>query len=114
MRNNLRYLALAAFAAPLTVACHHKDDDKIYMEGNLNPGIPAYKVCGTAVIGHTGGITTPSTGVKYYWTNNYNTKEEASASSPTPHDTVLFLSPAYKLPAAFLGTSLQKASNTTS
>lgn len=59
----------------LAAACHKKDKDKIYMEGNLDPQVPAYKVCGTAVICKTGGITVPSSGVKYYWTDSFHTSD---------------------------------------
>ena len=47
------------------------------MQGDLVPGIPAYKLSGTACVCRTGGITTPSSGVKYFWTNSYNTKDTA-------------------------------------
>ena len=75
MRMKIRYLATLALAAFVMVSCHKKDEEKLYMDGNMNPGIPAYKVCGTTVKGYTGGITTPSSGVSYYWTNSYNTKD---------------------------------------
>ena len=71
MRRFLTYLTLVAVAASVMVSCHKKDEEKLYMEGNMDPGIPAYKVCGTACIGHTGGITTPSSGVKYYWFDSF-------------------------------------------
>lgn len=75
MRKSLRYLALTVLAAAIMASCHKKDEEKDYMSGNMEPGIPAYKVCGTTCIGHTGGITTPSSGVKYYWTDSYHTSD---------------------------------------
>ena len=75
MRISFRYLLLALGMVALAAACHKKDKEKLYMDGNMDPQIPAYKVCGTACIAHTGGITTPSSGVRYYWTDSYRTKD---------------------------------------
>ncbi|MBP5391075.1 MAG: hypothetical protein J6Y40_03225 [Bacteroidales bacterium] len=75
MRIKFRYLLLLVGMVLMAASCHKKDEDKLYMEGNMDPQIPAYKVCGTTCVGHTGGITVPSSGVRYYWTNNYNTKD---------------------------------------
>ena len=75
MRISFRYLLLALGMVVLAAACHKKDKEKLYMDGNMDPQIPAYKVCGTACIAHTGGITTPSSGVRYYWTDSYRTKD---------------------------------------
>lgn len=75
MRISFRYLLLSLGMVVLAAACHKKDKEKLYMDGNMDPQIPAYKVCGTACIAHTGGITTPSSGVRYYWTDSYRTKD---------------------------------------
>ena len=75
MRIKLSYLLIVLGVALMAASCHKKDKEKIYMDGNMDPQIPAYKVCGTACIGHTGGITTPSSGVKYYWTDSYRTSD---------------------------------------
>ncbi|MBO6223127.1 MAG: hypothetical protein J6N56_05055 [Bacteroidales bacterium] len=77
MRRFIRYAALLAVAASVMVSCHKKEEDKLYMTGDLRPGIPAYKLSGTACLCRTGGITIPATGVKYFWTNSYNTKDTA-------------------------------------
>ena len=77
MRRFLTYLTLVAVAASVMVSCHKKEKERLYMTGNLNPGIPAYKLVGTACICRTGTITEPSSGVKYFWTNSYNTKDTA-------------------------------------
>lgn len=71
MRMNFRYLLLMLGIFLLAASCHKKEEEKLYMDGKMDPQIPAYKVCGTACIGHTGGITTPSSGVKYYWVDSY-------------------------------------------
>ena len=77
MRRFLRYAALLAVAASVMVSCHKKEKEKLYMTGDLRPGIPAYKLSGTACLCRTGGITIPATGVKYFCTNSYNTKDTA-------------------------------------
>ena len=77
MRRFLRYAALLAVAASVMVSCHKKEKEKLYMTGDLRPGIPAYKLSGTSCLCRTGGITIPATGVKYFWTNSYNTKDTA-------------------------------------
>jgi len=75
MRIKFRYLLLVLGMVLVAASCHKKEKTKPYMEGNMDPQIPAYKVCGTACIGYTGGIVIPSSGVKYYWINNYRTKD---------------------------------------
>lgn len=90
MRRFLRYFALATVAAAIMVSCHKKDKEKTYMTGDLTPGIPAYKVCNTTCIGHTGGITEPTTGVRYYWTNSYNNRDTVWRS---PGDAYYFIVP---------------------
>lgn len=77
MRRFIRYAALLAVAASVMVSCHKKEKEKLYMTGDLRPEIPAYKLSGTACLCRTGGITIPATGVKYFWTNSYNTKDTA-------------------------------------
>ena len=77
MRRFLRYAALLAVAASVMVSCHKKEKEKLYMTVDLRPEIPAYKLSGTACLCRTGGITIPATGVKYFWTNSYNTKDTA-------------------------------------
>ncbi|MBR4438026.1 MAG: hypothetical protein IKY05_04715 [Bacteroidales bacterium] len=73
MKKIFRIACGVAMAALIISGCHKKDELKEYMDGNLNPEMVPYAVIGSSVAGKTGGITTPSSGVKYFWLDNLRT-----------------------------------------
>ena len=89
MIKNFRYAALMLGLLALLASCHKKDETKLYMEASVNPGFPAYKVCGTTATGKTGGVSHPTSGVRYYWTNSAKESDTTWLSEGQPYNFVV-------------------------